>query len=118
MHLTYEKTYKHYNYVYNSIYGLFGSFIDENNLNNSISEKNETNKNITINDDCIICSGNIIDVILCCNHAYCFDCFIKLFIDKKECAICKSEMNINNIVIKKKEKSFIDFIYSLNSESN
>jgi len=91
------------------IYYLNFKYINEINLenkNNYFKNQIENLKNLKNlkNEKCIICLNNIKNIIILnCGHIFCYNCIINSFIFKKECPICRENLQSKkNFLIKNK----------------
>jgi len=68
-------------------------------IEKNISELEEKYKNV-LKDDCTICYGEIKEPILlpCCQNVFCGGCIMKWMETTKSCPMCRSDINIKEIV--------------------
>lgn len=68
-------------------------------LEKTINDLEEKYKNI-LEDDCTICYSNIKDPILspCCQNVFCGNCIMKWFEMNKSCPMCRTVINVKELV--------------------
>jgi hypothetical protein len=75
-------------------------------LEKTVAELEEKYKNI-LNDDCTICYSNIKDPILspCCQNVFCGNCIMKWLEINKSCPMCRTLVNVKELVYINKKDS-------------
>lgn len=80
-------------------------------IEKNIKDLEEKFKNL-IEEDCTICYSTIQDPILipCCQNVFCGNCIMKWMESKKTCPMCRTDINVKELIYIKKESDVEDVV--------